>query len=678
MEWLNPWALWLTTTLAFPLWLHFRQRSRPKKADFPSLMLLRKGFPQAMQRKRLRDLLHLILRLLLLLCLVLALAQPRWREATAWPTHGRMLIDNTVTGMLPDAAHGTRLAAQWRESQNLESRFPDGLLRLPALPDADIAKGEERFGNAEQRMRRLLFAEESSNSLAALVIVPVLPSSLANLPVDLMSDWLEENSERRILLWQHGTSKPPEQWPQIAQAGISTETQPTAAKASLALKAMPIEPALESGYLIRHQGYERQLRGANGSWKIPLESEAGDFEKPGKTAQGQERGVFRLDIEPEWQGAWNRFHFTLNSKASARIVHVGDSWASLPSLTDPENRMAIEHWPAGMRLPELVTQGPNAIAAVMLSGRLPASEDLERVAAFVLDGGGLIITLGTMTDITSLNSRILSPLGLGRITGTVNHTAPKALKIMASGYANLNIDPTILGGGGEVLRHYRQAPSPGADTLLMTGGLDGGDPIAVHRQVGQGHLLLWNTSVDSLEWSTLGLQPLLPLTHQALLKTLRSQKRPVTLASDSIWVWPTTDPKAEVIGPDGEVFTRVRPSVEGLHLGPFSKVGFYTCRSFEETTTVVVNLVHPWSHPPLRVATHDTARSEQAEVEAFLTSLGKARDQVTLSDAPPSLVMGTKAGSSWPIWLALAVLLLLLDGLVALLYASPKPTGRAS
>lgn len=702
MEWLNPWALWLTTTLAFPLWLHLRQRSRPKEAPFPSLMLLQKGFPKAMRQKRLRDLLQLILRLLLLLCLVLALAQPRWREVSPWPTRGIMLIDNTVSGMLPDAVHGTRLAAQWRESQALEARFPDGLKRSPVLPEADLITGEERFGDLDAALQRLIpeatdasgnASDDASNDIPSeALLIPILPGAFQRLNSDSplasrLKAWLSQDPARRLVLWKQGAPDLLSNLPQIARAELTIDAPLSSSLAAhLQTTASATSRNIDRGLLTWQGGLEKQIAANDGVWREPLHAEAAGIGSALGLGQDALLGTFRFDVDPEWRGPWNRFHFAVNRPTMGRILHLGETWASLPSLAAPERRQGVEHWPPGMQLPALDTRGDKAVAAVMLAGVLPASEDLERLATFVLEGGGLIVSLGGMTDITALNSRLLAPLGMGRITTSITYESPKALKAMPAGYTRLKLDAAALGGAGEVMRHYRQEPSPGSEVLVTTmasgdqaasSTLGTSEAIAVYRKAGRGHMLLWTTSIDSLAWSTVGLQALLPLTHQALIRSLQSQKQRVTVASDSVWIWPTTDAKAEVIGPDGAPFTRLRSSIEGLHLGPFGKTGFYTCRSVEETTTVVVNLVQPW----LTAAWSTTSNPQHPlsdDESVFLSALGKAAKQVTITTDAPSQALGSKPGASWPLWLALAVLLLLLDGLVALLFAPQKPTDRAS
>src|SRR6476661_11267453 len=66
--------------LAVPIFVHLIQRERKRVVEFPSLMFLRRIPYQSVRRRRIRDVLLLLLRLAALALIVLAFARPFFRR----------------------------------------------------------------------------------------------------------------------------------------------------------------------------------------------------------------------------------------------------------------------------------------------------------------------------------------------------------------------------------------------------------------------------------------------------------------------------------------------------------------------------------------------------------------------------------------------------------------------
>src|SRR6185436_5797331 len=66
--------------LAIPVFVHLIQRERKRVVEFPSLMFLRRIPYQSVRRRRLRDVLLLLMRLAALALIVLAFARPFFRR----------------------------------------------------------------------------------------------------------------------------------------------------------------------------------------------------------------------------------------------------------------------------------------------------------------------------------------------------------------------------------------------------------------------------------------------------------------------------------------------------------------------------------------------------------------------------------------------------------------------
>src|SRR3954462_676298 len=108
--------LWFMPLAALPVVFHLAYRMRRKRVTFPSLVFFQRLEPRLQARRRLRDLLVLLLRCLGIVFVLLALARPLWQ---GWGGGGAaaiaLVIDNSASMAAPAASGGdakqTRLAA---------------------------------------------------------------------------------------------------------------------------------------------------------------------------------------------------------------------------------------------------------------------------------------------------------------------------------------------------------------------------------------------------------------------------------------------------------------------------------------------------------------------------------------------------------------------------------------
>src|SRR5262245_23846194 len=80
MGFVAPLVLAGLAALAVPVFVHLIQRERKRVVEFPSLMFLRRIPYQSVRRRRLRDILLLMMRLAALALIVLAFARPFFRR----------------------------------------------------------------------------------------------------------------------------------------------------------------------------------------------------------------------------------------------------------------------------------------------------------------------------------------------------------------------------------------------------------------------------------------------------------------------------------------------------------------------------------------------------------------------------------------------------------------------
>jgi len=97
--------LWMLPLAGFPILFHLFLRVRKQVRPFPSLMFFLQAEPRLSARKRIREWLALLLRMLLIACLLLALSRPLWLgHGAGGPVSQVLLIDNSgsMSGSAPD------------------------------------------------------------------------------------------------------------------------------------------------------------------------------------------------------------------------------------------------------------------------------------------------------------------------------------------------------------------------------------------------------------------------------------------------------------------------------------------------------------------------------------------------------------------------------------------------
>ncbi len=141
--------MWLLPLAALPVIFHFAYRQRRKKLPMPSLLFFQRLEPRLQSRKRLRDILVLLLRALAILLVLLALARPLWQGlGGGGPAAVVLVVDNSASmrassrGAVTSATRlATALDAAGALVANLGARDRAGIVLsvpdtwVPALPE---------------------------------------------------------------------------------------------------------------------------------------------------------------------------------------------------------------------------------------------------------------------------------------------------------------------------------------------------------------------------------------------------------------------------------------------------------------------------------------------------------------------------------------------------------------
>lgn len=139
MSFASPFFLWFLPAVALPLIIHLINRRKPRPLPFATLELIRAAHRARMPKRRLRDLLLLIMRTLMILLAVLLFARPVVREVGALSGAGRERI---VILMDVSASMGATYTGRTRlETAREEAR------RLLRITGADAQVGVVTFSD---------------------------------------------------------------------------------------------------------------------------------------------------------------------------------------------------------------------------------------------------------------------------------------------------------------------------------------------------------------------------------------------------------------------------------------------------------------------------------------------------------------------------------------------------
>lgn len=695
---LNPLSLWFGALLAVPLAIHFMGRQRLQRQPFPSLLLVKEGFARSMRRHRLKNLLLLLIRTLLIACLLLALSNPALesKRAAAKPEQSLALIHDGIYGKLPaprgegTPAFGREAAPPGKdllETQRLRIQALDSAQGLRTRTFAVIEDGpgageaSERFGDYPEAVRRLLPALGAGTALVAL---PVFSwQDLEGCRADLLRALREDAGLQLALTDFSGLS------PRVS-AFSGLRATPAADAPTVGIAALLSPAAAEQGgkaqiWLDGRLLQEVSASGGRMEATLPL----------GAGPRTEGRFVFSVPAPGEGFAA-AALHFCFPEAGAWSLAHAGSALVSLPSLGRETYFRRILHVASARDIPwngTAAAPNPAKGAGAQGAGAKPAAAPLRlvylaaersaspeayaRAIEFVKRGGRLIIAAGRESDIPMLNRFLLQPLRLGRLGGLADSAGPVTADAAAlARVGRASGDPAAAAKGlGAVRKRYAFSPDSGTAILLSQGG----SAVLAERDFHAGRVLLWTTDPDDLDWTDLGVSPLVPLLHQAFQEAGAGERAAnLSVASDSVYVFPApageaeSDAAAEVRDPEGRPFTRVRADGGRLRIGPFDRLGAYRIVRGKDTSGFAVNLLPALpsgaaGSPP---ASDGWEAAEARAKESFLAACSPFPGRVAVLASGDPVAARTAARRLWPAFLLGAILLLFLEGLIAFRFSA--------
>jgi hypothetical protein len=561
LHFLAPSVLLAIVAAVGPWLIHRIGKRRARPFAFPAMELLLRAEREISARRRLREVLLLLLRTLVAAALPLAFARPFAEVRSDLPAATARTQSAVI--VLDDSASMRRLASASGDPIFQRARARGRSLAVNLSPDSDIALVLASEGTptpiAEPSIdrARVLAALDATTCSARLAdfgaALRRAGQILAGSPhtdrviyviTDLQAAGWEgaTGGERAangpsVIVLDVG-----DVWDNRAVVGLSAEPAPEEGSRGVAVVAevanFSAEPAHKLGLTLRLDGADV----ARGFVDVPAHSRArkrflatlANSQTPSNstTAHDAEVGIdhdlFPLDDQRRARVEVARGLRVLVVDGDPRTVRTEDETFFLEA--------ALRAGGAGFSITtampdELDTSSLSGYAAVFLANVAKPSEDLaQALVRYVQNGGGLFVSVGDRVDADTWNQRMKpvlpQPLGLRRTAAAAPGGAHEGETVdlrPAERLAPLDRRHPLLAsfpakGDGLASARFFQfmllEPVPDAPGRSVVLRYENGAPALVASDVGRGRVVLLTTSVDR-EWTDLPIRPgFLPLMQE--------------------------------------------------------------------------------------------------------------------------------------------------------------------
>jgi hypothetical protein len=660
MAFLNPIFLIGALAAGLPILVHLVRRTRAQKVQFPSLMFLRRIEQKTVRKRKLRNLLLLIMRCLALLLLALAFARPYLTSpsaaaATSSTASSVILLDASCSMRYSDvferaknAAHniignaaGDEQIALVSFAQNYDIVRPlknnhaeaNALINelKASLAAADylqaVQAGDALLKEVSQGARKIYlisdFQESGWNRASAQV---KLAPDVKLLPVDV-SDAKAENlavSEVKADPFVYG-----QKYTGKLTAQISNFTNQIANNIAVDFKLNDLV-------------VERREITIDG-----LASQSIEF-----TSFNVPEGSNRASVEiANDQFAFdNRNFFVIRRENQTKVLAIETaSRGRSESLFLQQALLAGENNRYALTLKSAGTVSPNELSdyrAIIINDASVSPALAASLKSFVERGGGLIIAAGKHTEAGDFNSAFgsLVPAELDEVSQNRN------------GYALMSqiktdhpiFSPFARSGRLTSTRVYSYHKAALKDNAEVLAALDDGSPMLIEGLAGRGKVLLLTTTLDTA-WNDLPLTAMfLPLTRQ-MLDHLSGSQASLSYQVGQIFTAPPAEDGTlpAIENPTGGRVEDAPRTTSGELAVNASEIGFYRLRYRDHTENSAVNI--------------DARESNftKLNIEDFVASISPKPDE-QLTPTTRERQTAEELEAKQRIWLPLIILALLL------------------
>jgi hypothetical protein len=603
MAFLNPIFLLGAIAAGVPVLVHLVRRTRAPRVPFPSLMFLRKIEQKTIRRRKLRNLLLLLVRCAALLLLALAFARPYFSGST--PVLASAEHNSSV--ILVDCSYSMRYGDVFnRATRSAHNAINDAA----ANEQLSVVLFSKRY-----QVLMTLKADRAEANAAVNQLQPGLDSTDYLQAIQVADAILREagRGQHRIYLisdfhdagWNR--SAPPVKLSpdvKVVPIDVSDAKPANLAVSSLSADAVVYAQKYAGKVVARISNFGAQdFDNAAIELKLndlpverrPLKLVAGEAQNAEFTGfnvpEGSNRGT--IEINGDSFPLDNKFYFTIRRDNQTRVLVINaavrgrsESFFLQQSLAAGENnRHALTVKTSGSTSPTEL----DSYRVVIVNDASGMNEGLaSALRSFVERGGGLIVAAGKHAEAGEFN-RLLGAIAPAQLGET----------IQSRGYAlmsQVKMDHPIFSAfarsgrltSTRVYGYHRATPKEGALTLAA---LDDGSPVVIEGTAGRGKVLLLTTTLDT-SWNDLPLTPMfLPLVRQ-MLEYLSGREASSSYAIGQVFNAPAdTDGSLPAIdSPAGKRIDDARKNPSGEQSVEAREVGFYRLRYRDRDEYVAVNL----------------------------------------------------------------------------------------
>jgi hypothetical protein len=599
MALLAPLFLAALAALAIPVVLHLSQRARKEPVRFPSLAFVRRVPFKTTERRRLRDRLLLLLRLVALALVVFAFTRPLLERG---PLAGNGVSAAREVVILLDRSASMAYGDHWDQARDAVRRVTQGLgpddratlvlfagtpevtgpptgdpVQLEAyLAGARPEGGATRYGPALDLARDLI--EQST-----------LPRKSVVLITDFQRVGWDGRVDRRL---PAGTA---------LEAVSVGEDEP----ANLAVTGVTLERAPEDGGRVTVTARVANLGGREARVQARLGTESQVVHEAEARVAAGEVALVRfpaipLPVTPT--PAWVRIdedrlpaddisRFVLRPIPRIAVLVVEPSGASDREVLYLRRALAIGQDPvfdATPRTSPTVADVNAADVVVLNDAPFPSGEAGRALSRSIESGRGLLWVMGPRAGTVPQSLRA----ALGSVSGApVDRLTARGGAMGIADYGHPMFAPyrDVRGGDYGAVRVYRYRRLVAPDSGRVLAWMDDGSPILVESRLDQGRVLIWGSDFGNT-WNDLPVRGVfLPTVHEAVRYLWGRREAPVSYQVGQVLDLTELEPPeaTELVleAPDG---SRTPLATDARDPVPLPSAGFYTLRPLAGGTGVPI------------------------------------------------------------------------------------------
>ncbi|MFC1477009.1 BatA domain-containing protein [candidate division KSB1 bacterium] len=517
MSFINSLYLFALIGAALPILIHLIRKMRAKKVKFSSLLFLKATPKELIKKRRLRDLILLIIRTLALALLAFAFARP-------------FISEDRIPFMDEQEYKSVVILVD----NSFSVRFDDNFERIKAAAQEALDDAEDRdeyavviFNDEAQQVTSLSADIASHRNILENVLKPSYRPTNFYKPVKLAEEILKsaEHRDRRIVFisdFQNiGWTSQFENWnldPNLTfiPVKIAPELPENSFVFDFNLKKSRFgrENIVEYKAAVRDNSAEKMIS----DLELWLNDKQLDSQNIQDVQQNQAYFQQREVSEGSYQGFIateedklpmdNKYYFSFDIEPLKSLICI-DNGASetFPDIFFFENVFdlgdeSLFSFTRGARSDLTRTRLMAHQVMFLPDPRSLAAEQINAITRFVADGGSLIISFGNNFD-SDLSAMLLRELNIGRVDRAIECLRENATEAIV-GEVDLKhpvFSVFARSGTGEIFlpkfRKYVKVLPDSASKVL--GWYDTGDPFLIERQYENGSVMVY-TSSFSTSW----------------------------------------------------------------------------------------------------------------------------------------------------------------------------------